>query len=91
MTTLNEMIEIITAENPTLRIGDDKTGYTDLSVAEYEATIAEWAENRLAKLAKIAEAEAAKAAEEAAKQQAFNDAVAAAVAAALAAQQAPQE
>ena len=87
MTTLNEMIEIITAENPTLRIGNDEAGYTDLSADEYQTTIAEWATNRLAKLTKIAEAETAKAAEEAAKQQAFNDAVAAAVAAALAAQQ----
>ena len=82
MTTLNEMIEIITAENPTLRIGNDEAGYTDLSAAEYQTTIAEWAANRLAKLTKIAEAEAA-------KQQAFNDAVSAAVAAALAAQQTP--
>ena len=58
MTTLNEMIEIIKAENPTLRIGDDEAGYTDLSAADYEATIAEWANNRLAKLAQLAEAEA---------------------------------
>jgi len=58
MTTKKEMIEIIKAENPTLRIGDDETGYTDLSAAEYEATIAEWAVNRLAKLSKKAEAEA---------------------------------
>ena len=54
MTTLNEMIEIIKAENPSLRIGDDETGYTDLSAAEYDATITEWAENRLAKEAKVA-------------------------------------
>ena len=59
MTTLNEMIEIIKAENPNgLRIGDDEAGYTDLSAADYEATIAEWANNRLAKLAQLAEAEA---------------------------------
>jgi hypothetical protein len=45
-------------------------------------------QNRLAQEAVEAEARAA---EETAKQQAFNDAVAAAVAAALAAQQAPQE
>lgn len=59
MTTLNEMIEIIKAENPNgLRIGDDEAGYTDLSAADYDATIAEWANNRLAKLAQLAEAEA---------------------------------
>jgi hypothetical protein len=56
MTTLNEMIEIIKAENPTLRVGDDESGYTQLSAAEYEATIAEWAANRVAKQARLAEA-----------------------------------
>ena len=54
MTTLNEMIEIIKAETPTLQIGDDEQGYTQLSASEYEAQIAQWAENRLAKEAKIA-------------------------------------
>jgi hypothetical protein len=63
MTTLNEMIEIIKAENPQgLRTGTDEIGYTDLSPIEYEAQIAEWAKNRLAKQAKtaadLAEAEA---------------------------------
>jgi hypothetical protein len=63
MTTKNEMIEIIRAENPNgLRVGDEETGYTDLTAAEYEAQITEWAENRLAKEAKIAEAEAVAAA-----------------------------
>lgn len=59
MTTKEEMIEIIRAENPNgLRVGDEETGYKDLTAAEYEATITEWAENRLAKQAKLAEAEA---------------------------------
>jgi len=59
MTTLNEMIEIIKAENSNgMRTGSDETGYTDLTIAEYEAKIAEWAEARLAKETKIAEAEA---------------------------------
>lgn len=49
MTTKQEMIEIIKAENPTLQIGDDDAGYTQLSAAEYEATIVRWAEARLAK------------------------------------------
>ena len=48
MTTKAEMIEIITKENPTLQIGDDERGYTQLTKAEYEAQIAEWADNRLA-------------------------------------------
>ena len=59
MTTKNEMIEIIKAENPTLQIGDDEQGYTQLSDADYEATIAQWAENRLAKETKAATDEAA--------------------------------
>ena len=58
MTTLNEMIEIIKAENPTLRVGDEETGYTQLNAEQYEATIAEWAANRLAKQARLAEAQA---------------------------------
>jgi hypothetical protein len=58
MTTKNEMIEIIKAENPTLQIGDDDKGYTTLSAEEYEATIAEWADARLTKLQAKADAEA---------------------------------
>jgi lysophospholipase L1-like esterase len=54
MTTLNEMIEIIKAENPTIKIGNDQEGYTDLSVSEYEAQVADWAQGRLDKLAEIA-------------------------------------
>lgn len=58
MITKEEMITIIKKENPTLRIGNDEIGYTNLSADEYETTISEWAANRLAKLSKIAEAEA---------------------------------
>ena len=58
MTTINEMIEIIRAENPEgLRIGDDEQGYTALSNADYEKTIADWAQARLDKQVKKAEAE----------------------------------
>jgi len=57
MTTKQKMIEIIKAENPTLQIGDDDSGYTQLSAAEYEATIVQWAEARLAKEAVAIEAE----------------------------------
>ena len=49
MTTKKEMIEIIKAENPTLQIGDDQKGYTQLSNEEYDAVINEWATARLAK------------------------------------------
>jgi hypothetical protein len=63
MTTLKEMIEVIKAENPNgLRTGSDETGYTDLTPAEYDAQIKEWAENRLAKEIEDAKAEADKAA-----------------------------
>ena len=58
MTTLNEMIEIIKAENPTLQIGDDEQGYTQLNATEYDAKIKEYAEARLAREAKVTEAKA---------------------------------
>jgi hypothetical protein len=58
MTTKKQMIELLKAEFPTLRVGDDDAGYTELSADEYEAKIAEWADVRLAKEAKAAEVEA---------------------------------
>ena len=58
MTTLNEIIEIIKAETPTLQIGDEEQGYTQLIATDYEAQITHWAQNRLAKEAKIAAEEA---------------------------------
>jgi len=62
MTTKAEMIEIIKAENPTLQVGDDDQGYTQLSAADYDATILQWAENRLAKETAKAQAATDKAA-----------------------------
>jgi hypothetical protein len=59
MTTKTEMILTLKAENPNgLRTGSDETGYSNLNDAEYETKIAEWADARLAKEAKLAEAEA---------------------------------
>ncbi len=58
MTTKLEMIEIIKAENPTLRLGDEENGYTELTGADYDAVISEWANARLLKEAQLAEAEA---------------------------------
>ena len=53
MKTKEEMIKIIKAENPNgLRVGSDETGYTDLSAADYEAQILDWAQARLDKEAK---------------------------------------
>lgn len=61
MTTLNEVIEIIKAENPTIQLGDEDKGYTQLNAADYDAQILEWANARLAKLEKAAELEQAEA------------------------------
>ena len=59
MTTKTELITTYKTEYPTLRTGSDEGGYTDLSSAEYTATIGKWADNTLARLADEAEAEAA--------------------------------
>jgi len=61
MTTLNEVIEIIKAENPTIRLGDEDKGYTELEATDYESQILEWANARFAKLEKAAELEKAEA------------------------------
>lgn len=59
MTTKQEMLEIIKAENPDgLRVGNDEEGYTQLSQAETDAILDSWADARLAKQKAIAEAEA---------------------------------
>jgi hypothetical protein len=59
MTTKAVAIAALKLEYPTLRSGDDEQGYTDLSPADYEATISQWADNQLADEAKTAEAEQA--------------------------------
>ena len=58
MTNKEKMIKSLKTEFPNLRLGDDDKGYTELSSDEYEATIAEWANVRLAKETLKAEAEA---------------------------------
>jgi hypothetical protein len=55
--TKDEILTDLKVTYPTLRIGSDEHGYTDLSKAEYEATLSEWADNLLADEAK-AQAEA---------------------------------
>ena len=52
------MIAILKAENPTLKIGNDEDGYTELKSADYEAQIAEWADNRLRKEAEATQEKA---------------------------------
>ena len=59
MTTKQEMLAIIKAENPNgLRVGSEEDGYVELSKAETDAILNSWAEARLAKEKAIAEAEA---------------------------------
>ncbi len=54
----NEIIQNIKAENPSLKIGDDEQGYRELSVKEYEEIVNSWADARIVRAAKKAEAEA---------------------------------
>lgn len=56
MTTKAEFITQLKAEYPTLKTGDDENGYSNLSATEYEATIAQWVDNKLADQEKAAEA-----------------------------------
>ena len=60
MTTKSEKIAAFKAQYPTLKIGSEEAGYTDLSLADYEAKIAEWADNELAAEADLAKAESDK-------------------------------
>lgn len=58
MKTKQEIIAQLKAENPTLKVGNDDNGYSNLSAKDYEATIDQWAEAKLERLAKEAEAQA---------------------------------
>ena len=60
MKTKQEIIDLLKADFPTLRVGDEDKGYTELSANEYQAQITEWADARLAKEQAKAEAEAAR-------------------------------
>lgn len=60
MTTKADKITALKVEYPTLKTGSDEVGYIELSAEDYEATIAEWADNQLAKEAALAKAEADK-------------------------------
>ena len=57
MTTKSDIIKQLKAEYPTLKIGDEETGYSELDSATYEATIETWADNKLAELTASAEIE----------------------------------
>lgn len=68
MTTLNEMIQIIKAENPVLKTGNEEQGYEEIKGALYDEIIKQWAQGRIDKQAKLAKA----AADEQAKLEAIN-------------------
>jgi hypothetical protein len=57
MTTKSEIIKELKAEYPTLKSGDEETGYSELDSATYEATIETWADNKLTELIALAEIE----------------------------------
>ena len=60
MTIKSEKIETLKKQYPTIKIGSDEIGYTELSAQDYEAKIAEWADYELSKEAEISEAAAIK-------------------------------
>jgi hypothetical protein len=59
MATLSNRITELKAKYPTLKVGDDVSGYVDLTSEEYEAKIEEWAAYELDAEAKAIEAQAA--------------------------------
>jgi hypothetical protein len=58
MTTKAEITAALKAEYPTLKIGNDDDGYTELDAKAYEAKIAQWADAAHAEEVAKAEAEA---------------------------------
>jgi hypothetical protein len=58
--TKQDKIAALKTQYPTLRVGSEEAGYTELSAEDYEAKIAEWADNILAKEAEETTKAAAK-------------------------------
>ncbi len=58
MTTKSELISELKLTYTTLQTGSDEDGYTDLSSAEYIATIGKWADDAITKAAEVATAQA---------------------------------
>ncbi len=54
MTTKTELMEEFKNNYPTLRAGSEEDGYVELSTEEYNATIEQWADNKLIELNEIA-------------------------------------
>ena len=46
--TLETTIAELKVQYPTIRVGSDEEGYTDLSSVEYDATISQWANAQIA-------------------------------------------
>jgi hypothetical protein len=65
MKTKEQLIAAFKLEYPTLRVGNEEEGYTELSNADYEATLESWADRQIAKESAKAEAETKRAAAEA--------------------------
>jgi hypothetical protein len=63
--TKAQIVARLKSEYPTLKTGDEERGYTELTAAEYDKTISQWADNELAAETARIEAETAKAAAEA--------------------------
>ena len=59
MTTKAQAITTLKEQYPTIQIGSDAIGYTELSPTEYETQISEWADIQLADEAKAAADKAA--------------------------------
>lgn len=57
MKTKEQLIAELKTEFPTLQTGNDQDGYVQLSVDEYDATILQWADVRLAEAKAKADAE----------------------------------
>jgi len=49
MTTKEQKITALKAEFPSIRVGSDEIGYTELVGKDYDDLIAEWADNAIAK------------------------------------------
>ena len=59
MKTKAQITAELKEQYPTLKIGNDEDGYTELTAKDYAAKIAEWAEAELAVLQEQANADAA--------------------------------
>jgi hypothetical protein len=61
MKTKLEIAAELKAEHPTIRVGSDEVGYTELTPEEYETEIAKWVEHIYAEAEKAEKIEAGKA------------------------------